>query len=89
MNLYTTILAKMLIPIDKKLHFLAGFGVAAMALPLGIVEAMAAVFTVAVAKELYDYFSGNGTPEWQDIAYTVAGGAAFIGWTMVLAEVMA
>jgi len=28
-------------PIDKQLHFLAGFGVAAMALPLGRAEAMA------------------------------------------------
>jgi hypothetical protein len=52
------------IKIDKTLHFLAGFGVAAMAMPLGMIEAMSAVFTVAVVKELYDYFSGKGTPEW-------------------------
>lgn len=71
-------------PIDKIVHFLVGFGIAAMALPLGMVEALAIVFTIAVAKELYDGLSGKGTPEWQDIAYTVAGGAAFIGWIMLV-----
>jgi len=50
-------------PIDKTRHFLAGFGIAAMAMPLGMLEAMAAVFTVAVAKEPYDYFSGKGTSD--------------------------
>jgi len=70
-------------PLDKILHFLAGFGVAAMAMPFGMTEAAVATFTVAVAKELYDYASGKGTPEALDIAYTLAGGAAFIGWALL------
>jgi len=38
-----------MIALDKIIHFLGGFGVAAMALPLGMVEAMSAVFVVAVS----------------------------------------
>jgi hypothetical protein len=29
---------------------------------------------MAVAKELYDKYSGTGTPDFYDIVYTVAGG---------------
>jgi len=40
--------------LDKQLHFLGGFCIAAAVLPFGMAEAAVATFVAAIAKELYD-----------------------------------
>lgn len=69
---------------DKIIHFLGGFGIAAVLSPvLGPVVAFGAAFVVGAGKELYD-MTGRGTPDRYDLLATVAGGAFGVGvsWSL-------
>lgn len=62
------------IPHDKLLHYVAGtliYGLCSLFIGL---YAIGIVFIVAVCKEVYDYVSKKGTPEYMDIIATVLGG---------------
>lgn len=69
--------------LDKITHTLAGAAIAAALLPLGVIPALLAVVIAAVGKELWDA-QGNGTPDHIDALVTVAGGAAMLGWLLLI-----
>lgn len=63
-----------MIPIDKKYHFIAGmfiYIVASLFMPA--IWAMVPVVAIATAKEVYDYISKKGTPDINDLLYTIYG----------------
>jgi len=74
-------------PHDKIAHFLLGISAAALASPFGLPAMIAAPIIIGAGKEIHDHYFG-GMVELADFAYTVAGGAAFVGWILFLAEVM-
>ena len=74
-------------PIDKIAHTLAGAAIAAALLPLGVIPALLAVIAAAVGKELWDA-QGHGTPDHIDALVTVAGGAAMLGWLLLIAPLI-
>ena len=63
---------------DKKLHFLTGIAIAALAMHyVQWYWALALVALVALGKEMYDRISGKGTPElWDFLATLIGGGIA-------------
>jgi hypothetical protein len=54
-------------PLDKKKHLIVGFLLVFTGLPW-------LPLLAGIGKELWDKWSGKGTPEWADLAYTLAGG---------------
>lgn len=68
-----------MIPIDKMLHFGAGWIISSTVLVLFIGSPYAVAFSIALAalaglcKEIWDKM-GNGTPDVKDFAVTVLGG---------------
>lgn len=63
-----------MIPIDKQYHLIAGFCIyliAALFMPA--IPAMIPVIAIATAKEVWDYASGQGTPDINDLLYTIYG----------------
>lgn len=70
--------------LDKITHVLAGAAIAAALLPWGVIPALVAVIVAAVGKELWDA-QGHGTPDHIDALATVAGGAAMLGWLLLIA----
>ena len=61
-------------PTDKKLHFWAGFGIAAVtSLFFGYIVGFIVAAIAGAAKELYDKVTGKGTPEAEDFAETMKG----------------
>ena len=73
--------------LDKITHTLAGAAIAAAMLPWGVVPALLAVVIAAVGKELWDA-QGHGTPDHIDALVTVAGGAAMLGWLLLIAPLI-
>jgi zinc transporter ZupT len=64
---------------DKQLHFIVGAILAIIGILFGGVWAgLALVVTIAAMKEIRDFITGKGTPEFMDFMYTVAGGAVVI-----------
>lgn len=64
----------MKIPIDKQYHFIAGFCIYLITqLFMSPIIAMIPVITIGTLKELYDYTSGKGTPDINDLLYTIYG----------------
>lgn len=62
------------IPHDKLLHYVAGTIIYALcSLFIGL-YAIVIVLVIAIGKEVYDYVSKKGTPEYMDIIATVLGG---------------
>lgn len=59
---------------DKMAHFIAGVLLFAAGHFISIPVGLFLAFAYALGKEIYDYASGKGTPEWMDFVYTVAGG---------------
>lgn len=63
---------------DKLLHFLFSIAIGLFGALLTLMPpdmaAMTLVAGVAVAKEIYDYMTGKGTPEFSDIIYGILGG---------------
>jgi hypothetical protein len=61
-------------PIDKQYHFLAGFCIyliAALFMPA--IQAMIPVIVIATGKEVWDYVNMEGTPDINDLLYTIYG----------------
>lgn len=75
------------IHIDKITHTLAGAAIAAALMPWGVIPALLAVLVAAVGKELWDA-QGHGTPDHIDALVTVAGGAAMLGWLLLIAPLI-
>jgi len=70
-------------PHDKLAHALLGISAAALASPFGLPVMIAAPIIIGAAKEIHDHYFG-GTVELADFLYTVAGGAAYLGWILLL-----
>ena len=62
-------------PLDKQLHFLYGVAIVlVLNAALGIAWALFACFGAAGGKELWDRWSGRGTPDRIDAVATCLGG---------------
>jgi hypothetical protein len=64
---------KLILP-DKRLHFIAGVLIASVSLAGGWLCSVIALFSIALAKEIYDFFSKKGTPDFFDFLWTLIGG---------------
>ena len=65
---------KLLIPVDKANHFIAGTLIYCIAsLVLTPIVSLAPVVIIGASKEVYDKYSKKGTPDIIDFLYTVAG----------------
>jgi len=73
--------------LDKITHTIAGAAIAAALMPWGVIPALLAVLVAAVGKELWDAH-GHGTPDRIDALATVAGGAAMLGWLLLIAPLI-
>lgn len=73
--------------LDKITHTLAGAAIAAALLPFGLIPALLSVLAAAVGKEVWDA-QGHGTPDRIDALVTVAGGAAMLGWLLLIAPLI-
>lgn len=65
---------KFLIPVDKANHFIAGAiasGIAILFVP--VLYAFLITAIIGATKELYDLFSETGTPDLNDLLFTIAG----------------
>jgi hypothetical protein len=63
-----------MIPIDKQYHLIAGFCIYIIAqLFMQPVWALIPVIIIATFKEVWDYASGQGTPDINDLLYTIYG----------------
>jgi hypothetical protein len=61
-------------PIDKQYHILAGFCIyliAALFMPT--FAALIPVIVIATGKEVWDYVNMEGTPDINDLLYTIYG----------------
>lgn len=65
---------KLLIPVDKANHFIAGTIIYCLAsLFLSPAAALIPVIIIGAAKEMYDKQSKSGTPDLVDFIFTVLG----------------
>lgn len=64
-----------LLPHDKALHLIAGFVIFAVFHFINPFITLAIVILAAVSKEIYDKLSNTGTPETNDVWFTILGGA--------------
>jgi hypothetical protein len=63
-----------MIQIDKQYHFIAGLVIYLIAQSfLTIWWALIPVIAIATLKEVYDYISGKGTPDINDLLFTIYG----------------
>jgi hypothetical protein len=63
-----------MIPKDKQYHFIAGFLIYLWSqFIFTIWVALIPLIAIATAKELYDFFSKKGTPDVNDLLYTIYG----------------
>jgi len=63
-----------MIPKDKQYHFIAGFLIYLWSqFIFTIWIALIPLVAIATTKELYDYFSKKGTPDVNDLLYTIYG----------------
>jgi len=61
-------------PIDKQYHFIAGFIIYLFSLFIFTTwVALIPVVAIGTAKEVYDYISKKGTPDINDLLYTIYG----------------
>ena len=78
---------------DKVLHVIAGFAIMVNStviinlffqLPVFVAAVLSLLFSIAIGciKELWDRFTGKGTPEMLDAAMTALG--AIIGYVLVM-----
>jgi hypothetical protein len=66
-------------PIDKKYHFIAGmliYLISQFFMPIW--WALLPVVVIATSKEVYDYISRKGTPDINDLLYTMYGALPII-----------
>lgn len=62
------------IPHDKLLHYVVGTVVYSLCSLFIGMYAIVIVLVIAIGKEVYDYVSKKGTPEYMDAVATVLGG---------------
>jgi hypothetical protein len=61
-------------PIDKQYHFIAGLLIYLIAQSfMTPIWAMVPVVAIGTGKEVYDYISKKGTPDINDLLYTIYG----------------
>jgi len=61
-------------PIDKQYHFIAGLCIYIIAsLFMTPIWAMVPVIVIATGKEVWDYVNMEGTPDINDLLYTIYG----------------
>jgi hypothetical protein len=61
-------------PIDKQYHFIAGLLIYLIAQSfMTPLWAMLPVVAIGTGKEVYDYISKKGTPDINDLLYTIYG----------------
>jgi presenilin-like A22 family membrane protease len=74
-----------MIPKDKQYHFFAGFIIYLFSqFIFTIWFALIPVIAIATAKEVYDYISKKGTPEINDLLYTIYGAIPTIIFKLLL-----
>jgi hypothetical protein len=74
-------------PIDKQYHFIAGVLIFLIAqLFVSDLWAMVVVIAIATAKEVYDYVSGKGTPDIEDLLFTIYGALPIFVINLLLAN---
>jgi hypothetical protein len=74
-----------MIPKDKQYHFFAGFIIYLFSqFIFTIWVALIPVVAIATAKEVYDYISKKGTPEINDLLYTIYGAIPTIIFKLLL-----
>jgi hypothetical protein len=72
-------------PIDKQYHFIAGLCIYTIAqLFMQPIPAMIPVIAIATGKEVYDYLSGKGTPDINDLLYTIYGAMPILILKLIL-----
>jgi hypothetical protein len=72
-------------PIDKQYHFIAGFLIYLIAqLFVSNLWAMVVVIAIGTLKEVYDYVSGKGTPDINDLLYTIYGALPLLILKLIL-----
>jgi hypothetical protein len=74
-----------MIPKDKQYHFFAGFIIYLFSqFIFTIWIALIPVIAIATAKEVYDYISKKGTPEINDLLYTIYGAIPILIFKLLL-----
>jgi len=74
-----------MIPKDKQYHFFAGFIIYLFSqFIFTIWIALIPVIVIATAKEVYDYISKKGTPEINDLLYTIYGAIPILIFKLLL-----
>jgi len=63
---------------DKRLHFAAGIAIGMTVIVIPWYGALLLVAAAGAGKELYD-MTGRGTPEWDDLWWTLGGGCLSVG----------
>ena len=72
-------------PIDKQYHFIAGLCIYTIAqIFMPAIWAMVPVIAIATGKEIYDYVSGKGTPDINDLLYTIYGAMPILILKLIL-----
>jgi hypothetical protein len=74
-------------PIDKQYHFIAGMLIYLIAqLFMPVAWALLPVVIIATLKEVYDYLSGKGTPDINDLLFTIYGALPIFVINLLLAN---
>lgn len=74
-----------MIPIDKQYHFIAGMLIYIIAqIFMPVIWAMLPVIAIGTAKEVYDYVSKKGTPDINDLLYTIYGAMPILILKLIL-----
>ena len=72
-------------PIDKQYHFITGMLIYIIAcLFMPPIWAMVPVIAIGTAKEVYDYISMKGTPDINDLFYTIYGALPILILKLIL-----
>jgi len=72
-------------PIDKQYHFIAGLCIYTIAqIFMPAIWAMVPVIAIGTGKEVYDYVSGKGTPDINDLLYTIYGAMPILILKLIL-----
>ena len=74
-------------PIDKQYHFIAGFLIFLIAqLFVSDLWAMVVVIAIGTLKEVYDHLSKKGTPDINDLLFTIYGAMPIFVIKLLLAN---
>jgi hypothetical protein len=72
-------------PIDKQYHFIAGLCIYTIAqLFMPVFAALIPVIVIATGKEVWDYVNMEGTPDINDLLYTIYGAMPVFIFKLIL-----